>query len=254
MAGAGVVNRHPGRTRQPSLQDGVLLGMENVLVMAVRRVTIWPLEAQASQLGAQALHRHLPLDVLHQDIAHDPGVAAHLGRQRCDDLLAVSQRSRRKRMTCGVRIRSCAVKGSKPRRREPAGASMTRVRSVVTGGVRWPLCRLRRCRRACLVLARLSGSLAVSMPPGASFGFFGRSFSRPFSARSCRFSSSKTDTRTSNWTTSFFSSSRERVSRSGSGGTDMPLDNHVDPLKESPYISSTQPPTGETDQVRDRLR
>jgi cytochrome c oxidase subunit II len=29
----------------------------------------------------------------------------------------------------------------------------------------------------------------------------------------------------------------------------MPLDNHVDPLKESPYISSTQPPTGETDQV-----
>jgi len=47
--------------------------------------TIWPFEAQAVQLGEQALHRHLPLDVLHQDIAHDPGtkVAAHLGRQWC---------------------------------------------------------------------------------------------------------------------------------------------------------------------------
>ena len=31
------------------------------------------------------------------------------------------------------------------------------------------------------------------MSPGASFGFFGRSFNRPFSARSCRFSSSKAD-------------------------------------------------------------
>ena len=66
------------------------------------------------------------------------------------------------------------------------------------------------------------------MPPGASFGFFGRSFSRAFSARSCWFSSSKADTRTSSWTTSFFSSSRDRASRSGSGGTDMPLANHTD--------------------------
>ena len=125
-------------------------------------------------------------------------------------------------MTCGARIRSCTVKGSKPRRREPAGASMTRVRSSVTGGVRRPLCRLRRCRRASLVLARLSGSVALSMPPGASFGFFGRAFSRAFSARSCWISSSCADTRTSSWTTSFFSSSRDSASRSGSGGTDMP--------------------------------
>src|SRR3954468_22779113 len=157
-------------------------------------------------------------------------------------------------MTCGVRIRSCTVKGSKPRRREPAGASMTRVRSSVTGGVRRPLCRLCRCRRACLVLARLSSSLALSMPPGASCGFFGRSFSRAMSSRSCRFSSRSAVTSTRSWTTSFFSSSTERASRSGSGGTDMPLDNHVDPLKESPYISSTQPPTGENDQVPLLLR
>jgi hypothetical protein len=129
-------------------------------------------------------------------------------------------------MTCGARMRSCTVKGSKPRRREPAGASMTRVRSVVTGGVRRPLCRLTRCRRRTVL--DLPASVALSMPPGASFGFFGRSFSRPFPARSCRFSSSNADTRTRSWTTSFFSSSRERASRSGSGGTNMALTNHTD--------------------------
>jgi hypothetical protein len=78
-------------------------------------VTIWPFEAQALQLGEQTLHRHLPLDVLHQHEAHDPGakVAGHLGRQRCDDLLACHPA-----LTAepdGARIRSCTVKGSKPR-------------------------------------------------------------------------------------------------------------------------------------------
>jgi hypothetical protein len=32
--------------------------------------------AQAFQLGKPVLHRHLPLDVLHQDITHDPGADA----------------------------------------------------------------------------------------------------------------------------------------------------------------------------------
>ncbi|WP_373866663.1 DDE-type integrase/transposase/recombinase [Skermanella aerolata] len=47
--------------------------------------------AQAFQLGEQTLHRHLSLDVLHRDIAHDPGakVATHLRRQRCNDLLTL---------------------------------------------------------------------------------------------------------------------------------------------------------------------
>ena len=92
-------------------------------------VTIWPFEAQASQLGEQALHRHLTLDMLHQDITHDPGVAAHLGRQWCYDLLACHPALAAE--ADGARMRSCMVKGSKPRRREPAGASMTRL------GRRW---------------------------------------------------------------------------------------------------------------------
>jgi hypothetical protein len=90
----------------------------------------------------------LPLKVLHQHIAHNPWpeVPGHLGRQRRHDLVAVTQRSRRKRMTCGMSTRSCTVKVSKPRRCEPGGTSTTRVRSSVTGGVRRPLCRLGRRR------------------------------------------------------------------------------------------------------------
>jgi hypothetical protein len=113
-------------------------------------------------------------------------------------------------MTCGARIRSYTLKDWKTRRREPAEASMTTFRSSAAGGVRRPLRRLRRYQRACLVLARVSGSVALSMPPGASFGFFARAFSRAFSARICWFSSSNADTRTSSCTTNFFSSSREK--------------------------------------------
>jgi hypothetical protein len=93
VPGAGVIDRHPGGGCQPGLQDGVLLAVESILVGRQEGddLTLGNAHAQAFQLGEQALHRHLPLDVLHQDIAHDPGaeVAAHLGRQRGDDLLAV---------------------------------------------------------------------------------------------------------------------------------------------------------------------
>src|SRR3954463_12723204 len=94
-------------------------------LLAVRIVTIWPFEAQAFQLGEQTLHRHLPLDVLHQHEAHNPGakVAGHLWRQWCYDFLAVRCHPALAAEENGVRIRSCTVNGSKPRRREPAGAS-----------------------------------------------------------------------------------------------------------------------------------
>ena len=42
------------------------------------------------------------------------------------------------------------------------------------------------------------------------------------------------DRRTSSCTTSFFSSSRDKASRSGGGSTDMTLDNHVDPHQGKP--------------------
>ena len=93
MAGGGIIDRHPGRGRQPSLQDGVLLGVKGVLVGREEGndLSFGDAQAQGCQLAEQALHRHLSLDVLHQHEAHDTRaeVAPHLRRQRRDDLLAV---------------------------------------------------------------------------------------------------------------------------------------------------------------------
>jgi hypothetical protein len=90
MARPGVVDRHPAGGRQPGLEDGVRLGVEAVLVRGQEGddLALGDADAQRSQLDEQALGGDLPLDVLHQDVAHDPGaeVAGHLRRQRGDDL------------------------------------------------------------------------------------------------------------------------------------------------------------------------
>jgi hypothetical protein len=78
VAGRRVIDPHPTRRRQPGLQEGVLLGVEKILVGRKEGddVALRNAHAQAFQLGKPALHRHLPLDVLHQDITHDPGADA----------------------------------------------------------------------------------------------------------------------------------------------------------------------------------
>jgi hypothetical protein len=72
MPRTSIVDRHPARGRQPSLQDGVLLGMEGVLVRGEQGddLAFGDADAQAGQLDPPALDRDLPLDVLHQDVAH----------------------------------------------------------------------------------------------------------------------------------------------------------------------------------------
>ena len=90
---ARVVDRHPARGRQPGLQDGILLGVESVLVRGEQGddLALGDVDAQAGQLDPQALDRDLPLDVLHQDVAHHTRaeVARYLRRQRGDDLAPV---------------------------------------------------------------------------------------------------------------------------------------------------------------------
>jgi hypothetical protein len=93
MTGAGVVDRHPARRRQSGLEQGVLLGVEAVLVLGEQGddLAFGDVDAQGGQLSQQALGGDLPLDVLHQDIAHDAGaeMAGHLRWQRGDDLTPV---------------------------------------------------------------------------------------------------------------------------------------------------------------------
>src|SRR3954452_20589496 len=76
-------------TRQPGLEDGVLLAVEVVLARAQEgeELPLGDADAQGPQLGQQALGGDLPLDVLHQGEAHDAGteMAPHLCRQWGDD-------------------------------------------------------------------------------------------------------------------------------------------------------------------------
>jgi hypothetical protein len=98
MTGRRVVDRHPARGRQPSLQEGVLLGVEDVLARGEQGedLALGDTNAQGGQLSPQALGRDLPLDMLHQDVAHHARaeVAGHPRRQRSRPS-GVRQRCRR---------------------------------------------------------------------------------------------------------------------------------------------------------------
>jgi hypothetical protein len=67
--------------------------MEGVLVRGEQGddLAFGDADAQSRQLDPQALGGDLPLDVLHQDVAHHARaeVARHLRRQRSDDLVPV---------------------------------------------------------------------------------------------------------------------------------------------------------------------
>ena len=253
MARPGVVDRHPAGGRQPGLEDGVRLGVEAVLVRGQEGddLALGDADAQRSQLDEQALGGDLPLDVLHQDVAHDPGaeVAGHLRRQRGDDLPPVRRQPPLPPVADDPRrehqvLDRGGLVALAPRARGHRGGEDALLRDRG----RAPAAALVRRRRR--GSARPAGSLARSMPPGASLGRFGRSLSRAFSSRRRRFSSSSAATRPSSWTTSRFSSSVDRASRAGRGGGDMSPADHAGAPSESPRSTAPHLPPGLFDRVR----
>ena len=139
--------------RRPSRREGVLAARR-----AGRRAGLGDADAQRPELGQPALDGHLPLDVLRQGEAHDPGaeVAHHLRRQRRDELAP-----------SGVTHRSRRGPPGRPPRREDKVLDRVRLRSprAASPGAATARTRFLGGRRACARRRGRPGAAGALPPP-----------------------------------------------------------------------------------------